>query len=133
MHGFIFILLLQLATYSILTQLKCFQSSNIANDCLVSSTDPTYERGSGDIRLIPWTSLLSREKFISANHIAENTICTVQHRKFLNWLLQHDDTALFWHARKLVISFQLCIHEGQLHEGQLHEETVLFKESLPTF
>ena len=65
MHGFISILLLQLATYSILTQLKCFQSSNIANDCLISSPDPTYERGSGDIRLIPWASLLSREKYLS--------------------------------------------------------------------
>ena len=41
---------------------------------LVSSPDPTYERGSGDIWLIPRASLFSGEKFLSANHIAENTI-----------------------------------------------------------
>ena len=35
---------------------------------------PTYERGSGDIRLIPGASLISGEKFLSANHIAEKTI-----------------------------------------------------------
>ena len=47
---------------------------------LVPSPDLTYERGSGDIRLIPRASLtlviLSGEKFLSANHIAENTICS---------------------------------------------------------
>ena len=46
---------------------------------VVSSPDPTYERGSGDIRLIPWASLTLitfwREIF-SANHFAEKTICS---------------------------------------------------------
>ena len=42
---------------------------------LLSSSDPTYERGSGDIRLIPQALLmLTGEKFLSANHIAEKTI-----------------------------------------------------------
>ena len=52
---------------------------------LVSSPDPTYERGSGDIRLIPRASLTLitfwREIFF-ANHIAE-TQSAVQHWKSL--------------------------------------------------
>ena len=50
----------------------------VAAQSVVSSPDPTYERGSGDLRLIPWASLMliSGEKCLSSNHIAENTICS---------------------------------------------------------
>ena len=37
---------------------------------------PPTRGGSGDIRLIPWASLITQKKFLSANHIAENTICS---------------------------------------------------------
>ena len=58
---------------------------------LVSSPDPTYERGSGDIRLIPRASLLSGEKFLSANHIAEKTICsaTLEILGYFSMMTQH--------------------------------------------
>ena len=39
--------------------------------------------------------LLSGENFPSTNHIAINTICKCNSRN--SWLLQHNDTALFWH------------------------------------
>jgi len=43
---------------------------------VVLCPDPTYERGSGDVRPIPWASLLSGEKFLSTNYIAENITCS---------------------------------------------------------
>ena len=58
---------------------------------LVSSPDPTYERGSSDIRLIPRASLLSGEKYLSANHIAEKKICsaTPEILGFFSTMTQH--------------------------------------------
>ena len=65
---------------------------------LVLCPDPIW---SGDIGLIPRASLLSGEKFPSANHIAENTVCSCNIGK--PWLLQHNDTALFWLVRQLSV------------------------------
>ena len=74
----------------------------VATQSVVSSPDPTCESGSGDLRLIPQASLLSGEKFLSANHIAENTICsaTPEILGYFSMMTQHS----FW-AHKLVISF----------------------------
>ena len=78
---------------------------------LVSSPDPTYKRGSGDIRLIPRASLTLitfwREISLRQSHCRKHNLqCNTGNP----WLLRHDDTALFL-ARKLVISCQLCIQQ----------------------
>ena len=79
---------------------------------LVSSPDPTCERGSGDIRLIPRASLILitfwREISLHQSHCRkDNLLCYTGN----SWLLQYDDTALFW-AHKLVIGSQLCIQQA---------------------
>ena len=61
---------------------------------VVSWPDPTYERGSGDIRPIPWVSLMLitlGEKFFSGNHIAENIICgaTLEILGYYSTMIQH--------------------------------------------
>ena len=77
---------------------------------LVSCPDPT-PRGEGLVTSswflrLYW--LLSAKKFPTAYHIIEDTIwgCNTGN----SWLLQHVDAAPFV-AHKLVINFQLCIHE----------------------
>ena len=79
---------------------------------IVSSPDPTYERGSGGIRLIPQASLTLitfwREISLRQSHCRKHNLqCNTGN----SWLLQHDDTALFL-ACKLVISSQLCIQKA---------------------
>ena len=65
---------------------------------LVSSPDPTYERGSGDIRLVPRASLT----LITFWRDFSPPITLQKHNLQCNtgssWLLRHDDTALFWHV-----------------------------------
>ena len=49
---------------------------------------PSARRGSGDIQLIPRASLmlsLSGEKFLSANHYAENTTCSARPATSAQW------------------------------------------------
>ena len=62
-------------------------------DCLVlvSFPDPTHERGSGDIRLIPRVSLTLITFRIEISHIAENTICsaTSESLGYLGTMTQH--------------------------------------------
>ena len=76
---------------------------------LVSSPDPTYERGSGDI---PRASLilitLLREISFCQSHCREHNL---QYNTGNSCLLQHDDTALFL-AHKLVIGSQLCVQQA---------------------
>ena len=68
---------------------------------LVSSPDPTYERESGDIRLILRASLTLITFWREISENAENTICNTGNL----WLLQH------W-CKKLVISSQLRIQQA---------------------
>jgi len=62
---------------------------------------PPTRRGSGDIRLISWASLISREKFLSANHIAENTICSAAPKilGYFSTMTRH----IFWRVNKLSV------------------------------
>ena len=77
---------------------------------VVLSPDPTYESESGDIRLIPWASrwLLSGEKLLSANHIAENTVCSAT-LQVLGYFSTINDTALFL-TRNLAIDQSSTMH-----------------------
>ena len=74
---------------------------------VVSFPDSTYERGSGDTRLIPQASLMLitwREISLRQSHCRkQNLYCNTGN----SCLLQYDDTALFL-AHKLVIGSQLC-------------------------
>jgi len=64
---------------------------------VVSFPDPTYERGSGDIWLIPlvFINVDSGEKFLSTNHIAEKTICSAT-PEILGYFSTMTSTAFFW-------------------------------------
>ena len=89
-----------------------FGAGDETSQRVVSSPDPTYERGSGDIRLIPRASLTLitfwREISLRQSHCRKHNLqCNTGNP----WLLRHDDTALFL-ARKLVISCQLCIQQA---------------------
>ena len=74
---------------------------------LVSSPDPTYERGSGDIRPIPWAllSLITFWREISL----QRKQSVVQHQKSFATSARWRSTFL---GRKLVISLQLCIQQA---------------------
>ena len=95
--------------------------TRLSGHSIVSSPDPTYERGSGDIWLIP--GFINIDYFLEGNinidYFLERNISppiTLQKRQLQcntgnSWLLQHDDTALFL-AHKLVIGSQLCIQQA---------------------
>ena len=72
---------------------------------VVSSPDPTYKRGSGDIWPIPLASLTLitfwREISLRQSHCRKHNL---QYNTGNPWILQHDDIALF--------SSQLCIQQA---------------------